>query len=103
MTDQDVRCGSGPRGAQALALAAKVQSLLDGRFNVSFADVKKIAVHALRHRMLLNFEGEAENLDTDTVVDEILQRRRKLSKPLRKQRDYCLCKRVVSYGSDVSL
>ncbi len=74
MTNQYVRWGSSPRGAQAVTLAAKVQALLDGRFNVSFEDVMKVATPALRHRMLLNFEGEAEGLSTDQIVAEIMQR-----------------------------
>ncbi len=73
MTNRYVRWGSSPRGAQAITLAAKVQALLDGRFNVSFADVQKAAVPALRHRILLNFEGEAENLSTDAIVADLLQ------------------------------
>jgi MoxR-like ATPase len=74
MTNQYVRWGSSPRGAQAITLAAKVQALLDGRFNVSFADVQKVIVPALRHRVLLNFEGEAENLSTDAVLEDIVKR-----------------------------
>ncbi|MEP0842143.1 MAG: MoxR family ATPase [Phycisphaerae bacterium] len=73
MTNQYVRWGSSPRGAQAVTLAAKVFALLDGRFNVSFEDVQKAAPPALRHRLLLNFEGEAENISTDAVVDHIIQ------------------------------
>ena len=73
MTDKYVRWGSSPRGAQALTLAAKVQALLDGRFNVSFEDAQNVATPALRHRILLNFEGEAENLDTDAVIADILE------------------------------
>jgi MoxR-like ATPase len=73
MTNQYVRWGSSPRGAQAIALASKVQALLDGRFNVSFEDVKKAATPALRHRVLLNFEGEAENISTDAVVADIVK------------------------------
>jgi len=73
MTNQYVRWGSSPRGAQAITLASKVHALLDGRFNVSFADVQKAAVPALRHRVLLNFEGEAENLSTDDVVADIIK------------------------------
>ena len=73
MTDKYVRWGSSPRGAQALTLAAKVQALLDGRFNVSFEDAQNVATPALRHRILLNFEGEAENLDTDAVIADILK------------------------------
>lgn len=73
MVNKYVRWGSSPRGAQALNLAAKVQALLDGRFNVSFGDVQKVAVAALRHRVLLNFEGEAENLSTDAVITDMLR------------------------------
>jgi MoxR-like ATPase len=67
-----VRWGSSPRGAQALALAAKVYAMLDGRYNVGFDDVKKAALPALRHRLLLNFEGEAEGLSTDFILNDIL-------------------------------
>ncbi len=67
-----VRWGSSPRGAQALTLAAKIYAMLDGRYNVGFDDVKKAALPALRHRLLLNFEGEAEGLSTDFVLNEIL-------------------------------
>jgi MoxR-like ATPase len=73
MTSRYVRWGSSPRGAQAISLAAKVHALLDGRFNVSFEDVQKAAVPALRHRVLLNFEGEAENVRTDDVIADILK------------------------------
>jgi MoxR-like ATPase len=73
-TNRFVRWGASPRGAQTLALAAKVQALLDGRFNVSFDDVKKMAIPALRHRTLLNFEGEAEGITTDDVLQEILEK-----------------------------
>ena len=68
-----VRWGSSPRGAQALVLAAKVYALMDGRFNVGFEDIRKAATPALRHRMLLNFEGEAEGIATDTVLKEIME------------------------------
>jgi len=73
MTNRYVRWGSSPRGAQAVTLAAKVNALLDGRFNVSFADVQKAALPALRHRILLNFEGEAENLTTDGIIEDLLR------------------------------
>jgi MoxR-like ATPase len=68
-----VRWGSSPRGAQAIVLAAKVYALMDGRYNVSFDDARKAATPALRHRMLLNFEGEAEGIVTDTIVKDILE------------------------------
>ncbi len=67
-----VRWGSSPRGAQAITLAAKIYALLDGRYNVSFDDVRKAALPALRHRLLLNFEGEAEGLSTDFVLNDLL-------------------------------
>ncbi|HEV3032025.1 MAG TPA: MoxR family ATPase [Polyangia bacterium] len=67
-----VRYGSSPRGAQALILAAKIRALADGRFAPSFDDVRRVAAPALRHRVLLNFEGEAEGVSTDVVLGEIL-------------------------------
>jgi MoxR-like ATPase len=72
-TNKYVRWGSSPRGAQALTLAAKVQAMLDGRFNVSFEDVQKSLFPAMRHRILLNFEGEAEGVSTDDVLHEVLE------------------------------
>ena len=68
-----VRWGASPRGAQAITLAAKMYAMLDGRYNVSFDDVKKAALPALRHRLLLNFEGEAEGLSTDEIVSDVLE------------------------------
>ena len=67
-----LRCGASPRGAQALILAGKVRALLDGRFNVSFEDVRKVFFPSMRHRVLLNFEAQAENISTDTVLATIL-------------------------------
>ncbi len=72
IVNQYVRWGSSPRGAQALTLAGKIYAMLDGRYNVSFDDVKRAALPGLRHRLLLNFEGEAEGLSTDYVLNEIL-------------------------------
>ncbi|HHX40636.1 MAG TPA: MoxR family ATPase [Armatimonadetes bacterium] len=66
-----VRYGASPRGAQALVLAAKVRALLEGRYNVSFDDIRRSALPALRHRILLNFEGHAEGVRTDDLVQEI--------------------------------
>lgn len=73
MTNRYVRYGSSPRGAQALVLAGKVKALLDGRFNVSFDDIKAVAKPSLRHRIILNFEGEAEQISTDSIIDGILK------------------------------
>jgi MoxR-like ATPase len=67
-----VRTGASPRGAQAMLLAAKIRALFDGRFAASIGDVKAAALPALRHRVLLNFEGEAEGVKTDAVIQEIL-------------------------------
>ncbi len=74
MVQRFVRYGSSPRGAQALALAGKVNALLDGRFNVALDDVKRIALPALRHRLILSFEGEAEGVDADAILGEVLSR-----------------------------
>lgn len=68
-----VRYGSSPRGAQAIILGAKVRALLDGRYNIAFEDVNQVVHHALRHRMILNFEGEAEGIDADEIIDAILE------------------------------
>jgi MoxR-like ATPase len=73
MVKKYVRFGSSPRGAQSLVLAAKVAALIDGRYNASFQDVKSAAHAALRHRILLNFEGEAEGIKIEKVINEILQ------------------------------
>ena len=68
-----VRYGASPRGAQALILAAKIHALLDGRYHVAKADISKGALAALRHRVILNFEGEAEGKTSDEVIEEILR------------------------------
>jgi MoxR-like ATPase len=68
-----IRCGASPRGGQALVLAGKVRALLEGRYNVSFDDVRKVYLPALRHRILLNFEAQAENIATDEVLLQILK------------------------------
>lgn len=72
MVKSFLRYGASPRGAQAIIIGAKVNALLDGRFNVSFEDIQSVAKPALRHRLLLNFEGLAENVSTDAIVEELL-------------------------------
>jgi MoxR-like ATPase len=67
-----VRYGSSPRGAQGMILAAKVRALIAGRANVSFADVNALALPVLRHRIILNFEGEAEGVQPDAIVAAVL-------------------------------
>src|SRR5512133_1701081 len=67
-----VRYGVSPRGGQALVLGAKVTALMAGRYNVAFEDVHAVAKAALRHRLLLNFDGMAEGIHPDTVVDELV-------------------------------
>jgi len=74
MTKQFVKYGASPRGLQAMVLGGKVRALLDGRYNVSVDDVKQVAKPALRHRIILNFEGEAEEVKTDSIVQEILDK-----------------------------
>ena len=68
-----VRYGASPRGGQALVLGAKIAALLAGRYNVSFDDVANVAPAALRHRLLLNFEGQAEGIKTDDVIANLLE------------------------------
>ncbi len=74
ITNEYVRWGSSPRGAQSLALAAKVGALLEGRYNVSFEDVRRVYLPAMRHRVLLNFEAQAEGVEPDRVLLEILEK-----------------------------
>jgi MoxR-like ATPase len=69
-----VRYGSSPRGAQAVLLAAKIRALFDGRFAASVDDVRAVALPALRHRILLNFEGEADGIKADQVIDAVLKK-----------------------------
>ncbi len=73
-TNNYVRWGASPRGAQTLALAAKVRALLDGRYNVWFEDARRVFLPAMRHRVLLNFEAQAEGVDPDTVLLDILEK-----------------------------
>jgi MoxR-like ATPase len=67
-----VRYGGSPRGAQALVTAGKIYALLDGRFNVAIDDVRAVALPSLRHRVILNFEGEAEGITSEAIVRSIL-------------------------------
>jgi MoxR-like ATPase len=73
LTRKFIRYGASPRGAQACLLGAKIKALLDGRFAASASDVKAVAKPCLRHRLILNFEGEAEGVDPDKVIDQILE------------------------------
>ena len=74
ITNQYLRWGASPPGAQSLALAAKVRALLAGRYNVSFEDVRRVYLPAMRHRVILNFEAQAEGIETDHVLLEILEK-----------------------------
>jgi MoxR-like ATPase len=67
-----VRFGASPRAVQALILGGKVLALLDGRFNLAYEDVRRLALPVLRHRCILNFEAEAENITPDKVIRDIL-------------------------------
>src|SRR3954467_8886205 len=72
VTNQYIRWGSSPRGVQTLVLAAKVRALLDVRYNVSFEDLRRVYLPSLRHRVLLNFEAQAEGIDSDEVLLKVL-------------------------------
>jgi len=74
ITNKYLRWGASPRGAQTLALASKVRALLEGRYNVSFEDVRRTYLPAMRHRVILNFEAQAESITTDQVLLEILEK-----------------------------
>jgi MoxR-like ATPase len=73
-TNKYLRWGSSPRGAQTITLAAKVRALLAGRYNVSFDDVRRVFLPALRHRIILNFEAEAEGINPDQVLVDVLKK-----------------------------
>jgi MoxR-like ATPase len=81
MTTRFVRYGASPRGAQALILAGKVSALLDSRYNVSLEDISKVAPAALRHRLLLNFEGEAEGIQGDAIIADIIAKLAEKTRP----------------------
>ncbi len=68
-----VRFGPGPRAAQAIVLGAKVNALLDGRVHTSFEDFTSVTLPALRHRLILNFQAEAENVESDSLIAEVLR------------------------------
>jgi len=73
ITNRYIRCGASPRGAQALILGGKVRALIDGRYHVSYKDIQDIALPVLRHRILLNFEAEADRVSTDSLVKKIIE------------------------------
>jgi MoxR-like ATPase len=73
IASQYLRFGSSPRGAQTLVLAGKVRALIDGRFNVSYEDIEAVAAQTLRHRLILNFEAEAEGVTTDQIIGEVMR------------------------------
>ena len=74
LTRQFVRYGASPRGAQSMVLAAKIQALLDGRYNVSGEDIRRVAPPALRHRLILNFDAEVKRATADDVIREVVRR-----------------------------
>lgn len=73
MSKQYVRYGASPRGTQTLVVGGKVNALLNGRLHVSCEDIRSMLLPALRHRMMLNFEGEAERIDTDEILHAIMK------------------------------
>jgi len=73
LSKQFMRYGASPRGLQSIILAAKIRALLEGRYAVAIDDIRHVAPPALRHRLILNFEGEAEGVKADTIIAEILK------------------------------
>jgi MoxR-like ATPase len=74
MVKQYVKYGASPRGLQAMILGGKVRALLDRRYNVSLEDIQQVARPAMRHRILLNFEGEAEEIKSDDIITQIIEK-----------------------------
>ena len=73
LVKQYIRYGSSPRGAQSMILGAKGNALVEGRVHVSYADIETIIFPALRHRLILNFQAEAENVTTDQLIAEVMK------------------------------
>src|SRR5437867_7112020 len=73
LTKKFIRYGSSPRGAQALVIGGKVRALLKGRIEVAPGDIRSVVLPALRHRIILNFEGEAERVDPDSILKSIIE------------------------------
>jgi MoxR-like ATPase len=73
MIQDFVHVGGSPRGMQAMILGGKICALLDGRYNVAFDDIRAVAIPALRHRLLLNFEAQAEGISPDEVISNLLE------------------------------
>lgn len=71
-TQQYVRFGASPRAVQSLVMGGKVRALLEGRYNAAIEDIKAVAKPALRHRIILNLRGEAEGIDTDDIIEDIV-------------------------------
>ncbi len=71
-TQQYVRFGASPRGVQSLVMGGKVRALLEGRYNAALEDIKAVAKPALRHRIILNLRGEAEGIDADDIIEDIV-------------------------------
>ena len=72
MAQNYVELGASVRGLQAIILAAKIKTLLDGRYNVATEDIQSVALPALRHRLLINFEGQSEQISTDEIITDVL-------------------------------
>ncbi|MCP4374666.1 MAG: MoxR family ATPase, partial [bacterium] len=72
-TTKYIRYGASPRGAQSILLAAKVRAIVQGRANVAMSDVRRCALSALRHRLILSFEGQADSVTTDDVIGKVLE------------------------------
>jgi MoxR-like ATPase len=68
-----VRYGASPRGMQAMILAGKIIALMDGRYNVAYDDIRQVAIPALRHRLILNFEAHAEFFSSDTIIQDLIE------------------------------
>src|SRR5262249_43033831 len=73
LTKKYIRYGASPRGAQALVIGGKVRALLNGRISVAPSDIRAVVLPALRHRVILNFEGEAERVDADSILQAIIE------------------------------
>jgi MoxR-like ATPase len=72
LVKRTIRFGASPRGAQAIVLAAKASALFQQRYNVAFSDIEAVVQPALRHRLIFNFEGEAEGISPEQIIETII-------------------------------
>jgi MoxR-like ATPase len=83
MVNEYLRWGAGPRAGQALVLCAKAHALLSGRYAVTLDDIRRVSLPALRHRLLLNFQAEADGISSDDIITRVFEAVPEPESPIR--------------------